>query len=110
MVKIRYIDVEGVERVVDAKVGQSLMEAAVKSAIPGIVAECGGACACGTCRVLVDEAWRAATGEASAMEQEMVAFVEDARADVRLSCQIKITEALDGLVVRTPESQYGAAG
>jgi 2Fe-2S ferredoxin len=106
MVKITYIDVGGAETVVEARVGQSVMEAAVKNVVPGIVAECGGNCACGTCRVYVDPAWREATGEASEMEREMIAFTGDAAPNARLSCQIKVSEALDGLVVRTPESQY----
>jgi 2Fe-2S ferredoxin len=107
VVKIRYIDVDGGERVVEARVGQSVMEAATKNAVAGIVAECGGAYACGTCRVYVDEAWRARAGEPSPMELEMIGFAEDANPGVRLSCQIKVAEDLDGLVVRTPGSQYG---
>jgi 2Fe-2S ferredoxin len=106
MVKITYIDVDGGESVVDARVGQSVMEAAVKNTVPGIVAECGGNCACGTCRVYVDPAWLEATGEASDMEREMIGFSGDEAPNARLSCQIKVRDEFDGLVVRTPASQY----
>ena len=73
--------------------------------IPGIEAECGGACACATCHVYVDEAWREKTGPPSPMEEDMLDFGYDVRANSRLSCQIKVTEGLDGLVVATPERQ-----
>jgi 2Fe-2S ferredoxin len=82
------------------------METAVRASFPGIVGECGGACACATCRVYVDEAWRARTGQAEEAERSMVEFAGDATEGVRLSCQIKVSEELEGLVVRTPESQY----
>ena len=106
MVKITYIASTGEEHVLDAKVGQTVMETAMRASLPGIVAECGGACACATCRVYVDEAWRAKTGEPEELEQGMLEFSGDATPGMRLSCQIKVTEELDGLVVRTPESQY----
>ena len=73
--------------------------------IPGIEAECGGACACATCHVHVDGAWRAVVGEPSPMEEDMLDFGYDVQADSRLSCQIKVTAELEGLVVRTPERQ-----
>jgi 2Fe-2S ferredoxin len=106
VVRITYIDVDGAKTVVEARVGQSVMEAAVKNAVPGIVAECGGSCACGTCRVYVDPAWRAKVGGQNDMEQEMIGFSGETDPGARLSCQIKVTEELDGLVVRTPASQY----
>jgi 2Fe-2S ferredoxin len=106
MVKITYIEWSGEPHTVDGKLGQSVMEAAVKNAVPGIAADCGGSCACGTCRVYVDEAWRSRTGEASDMEQAMVEFSNDQTPNVRLSCQMKITKDLDGLVVRMPKSQH----
>ena len=105
MPKIVYIEHNGKEHVIDAPVGQTLMEAAVKHAVPGIDAECGGACACGTCQVYVDEAWRERTGAISEMEQAMLDFSEKVGANSRLSCQIRITTALDGLIVRMPQSQ-----
>jgi 2Fe-2S ferredoxin len=82
------------------------MQGAVRNGLAAIVAECGGNCACGTCRVYVDEAWRAATGEASPIEEATMDIREDDTPGKRLSCQIKVIPELDGLVVRMPESQY----
>jgi 2Fe-2S ferredoxin len=73
--------------------------------VPGIEAECGGACACATCHVYVDEAWSGAVGKAGPMEEDMLDFAYDIRPNSRLSCQIKVSDALDGLVVRVPERQ-----
>jgi 2Fe-2S ferredoxin len=106
MPKITYIEHTGKEHVVEAPVGQTVMEAAVKHAVPGIDADCGGACACATCHVYVDPAWADKTGEASSMEQSMLDFANDVEDTSRLSCQIKITPELDGLVVRLPKSQH----
>ena len=105
MPKITYIDSAGQTYVVDGTVGQTVMETAIKHNVPGIVAECGGACSCATCHVYVDEAWRAATGEPSQMEEDMLDFAWEARPESRLSCQIRIREDYDGLVVRIPEHQ-----
>jgi ferredoxin, 2Fe-2S len=105
MAKITYIDAGGVARTVDGEIGSTVMETAIKNAVPGIEAECGGACACSTCHVYVDEAWREKTGEPSPMEEDMLDFAFDVKPNSRLSCQIKVTEALDGLVVTTPERQ-----
>jgi len=105
MPKITYIDHEGTARTVEGEIGATVMETAIKNGIPGIEAECGGACACATCHVHVDEAWRAITGEPSPMEEDMLDFGYDVKPDSRLSCQIKISAELDGLVVRTPERQ-----
>ena len=106
MAKITYIEHDGTEHTVDAKVGNSVMEGAIKNNVPGIDADCGGACACATCHVYVDEAWRAKTGEKSAMEESMLDFAEGVEPNSRLSCQIKVSDELDGLVVRMPESQH----
>jgi ferredoxin, 2Fe-2S len=105
MVKITYIDSTGKSRTVDAEVGATVMETALKHAVPGIEAECGGACACATCHVYVDEAWRAKTSEPSPMEEDMLDFGYDVRPNSRLSCQIKVSEDLDGLVVTVPDRQ-----
>jgi 2Fe-2S ferredoxin len=105
MPKITYIDASGTARTVDAEIGATVMETAIRNGVPGIEAECGGACACATCHVYVDEAWQVKTGEASAMEQDMLDFGYDVRPNSRLSCQIKVTQDIDGLVVRTPERQ-----
>ena len=105
MAKITYIDTAGVARAVDGEIGSTVMETAIKNGVPGIEAECGGACACSTCHVYVDEAWREKTGEPSPMEEDMLDFAFEVKPNSRLSCQIKVTEALDGLAVTTPERQ-----
>ena len=105
MAKITYIQPDGSENVVEAKAGWSVMEGAIKNRVRGIDADCGGACACATCHVYVDEAWRDKTGSPSAMEESMLDFAEGVQDNSRLSCQIKVTDALDGLIVRLPESQ-----
>ena len=106
MAKITYIEHSGAEHTVDVKTGLSVMEGAIKNNIPGIDADCGGACACATCHVYVDEAWASKTGEKSAMEESMLDFAENVEPSSRLSCQIKVTDDLEGLTVRMPESQH----
>lgn len=106
MAKITYIEHDGTEHAVDVKPGLSVMEGAVRNNIPGIDADCGGACACATCHVYVDEAWRSVAGKQSAMEESMLDFAEEVEPNSRLSCQIRVSEALDGLVVRLPRSQH----
>jgi ferredoxin, 2Fe-2S len=105
MPKVTFIEHNGREHNIDAEVGETLMEAAIKHAVPGIVAECGGACSCATCHVYVDEKWREAAGEPSEMEEDMLDFAFDVRATSRLSCQVRVSPALDGLVIRIPEHQ-----
>lgn len=106
MPKITYIEHNGKEHVIDVASGMTVMEGAVKHNVPGIDADCGGACACATCHVYVDAAWADKTGESSGMEQSMLDFANDVEPTSRLSCQIKVTEELDGLVVRLPSSQH----
>ncbi len=106
MAKITYIEHSGTEHTIEVKTGQSVMEGAVKHNIPGIDADCGGACACATCHVYVDEAWTDKTGEASVMEQSMLDFANDLQANSRLSCQIIVKDDLDGLIVRMPADQH----
>ncbi len=105
MTRIIFFENDGTRHEVDAKNGTSVMEAAVNHMVPGIDADCGGACACATCHVYVDEAWTEKTGSAESMEESMLDFASDMQANSRLSCQIKITDALDGLIVRLPTSQ-----
>ncbi|MBL4853652.1 MAG: 2Fe-2S iron-sulfur cluster binding domain-containing protein [Robiginitomaculum sp.] len=105
MAKITYIDQDGTKREVEAKPGQSIMEVAVANMIPGIDADCGGACACATCHVYVDDAWAGKLKPKDDMEDSMLDFAEDVREHSRLSCQILVTDELDGIVVTTPESQ-----
>jgi len=106
MPKITYIEHTGKEHVIEAPEGQTVMEAAVKHAVPGIDADCGGACACATCHVYVDPEWLDKTGEANSMEQSMLDFANDVETNSRLSCQIKVSKDLDGLTVRLPKSQH----
>ena len=82
------------------------MEGAVKNGVPGIDADCGGACACATCHVFVDAAWLEATGARTEQEAEMLEFAENVQPNSRLSCQIEVTPAFDGLIVTMPESQH----
>jgi 2Fe-2S ferredoxin len=105
MPQIIFIDHAGEKRPVEAAAGSTVMEAAIKNGIAGIVAECGGACACATCHVYVDDAWKEATGEPSHMEEDMLDFAFDVRPTSRLSCQIKVTDAMNGLTIHTPERQ-----
>jgi 2Fe-2S ferredoxin len=106
MARITYIEFDGTEHPVEVRNGLSVMEGAVKNNVPGIDADCGGACACATCHVYVDEAWVAKTGAASAMEESMLDFAQNVAPNSRLSCQIKVTEALNGLIVRMPQDQH----
>jgi ferredoxin, 2Fe-2S len=106
MAKITYIEHDGTEHEIEVKTGLTVMEGAVKNNVPGIDADCGGACACATCHVYVDEAWLAKTGERSAMEESMLDFAEGVADNSRLSCQIKVSDELDGLRVTMPESQH----
>jgi 2Fe-2S ferredoxin len=105
MVKITFIDAEGTPRTVEGEVGSTVMETAIRHGVPGIEAECGGACACSTCHVYIEEAWRKKVGEPSPMEEDMLDFAYGRQPSSRLSCQIKVSEDLDGLTVRTPERQ-----
>lgn len=105
MVKITFVQPSGQARTVDAEPGSTVMEAAIKNGVPGIEAECGGACSCATCHVYVDENWAAKTGEPSPMEEDMLDFAFEVKPTSRLSCQIKVREDLDGLVVTVPPRQ-----
>ncbi len=105
MANITYIDPDGTVRTVDGELGSTVMETAIKNNVPGIEAECGGACACATCHVYVDDAWRAVVGDPSPMEEDMLDFGYDVKPNSRLSCQIKVTDELEGLVLRIPERQ-----
>ena len=106
MPKITYIDHDGGERQIEAKTGETVMETAIKNSVPGIDADCGGACACATCHVYVDEAFMDKVGQPEEMEQSMLDFAENVKSNSRLSCQITISDDLDGLTVTTPESQH----
>jgi ferredoxin, 2Fe-2S len=105
MARITYIQFDGTRHVIDVKPGYSVMEGAVKNDVDGIDADCGGACACATCHVFIDEAWSKKISERSEMEESMLEFAENVDPNSRLACQIKVTENLDGLIVRLPASQ-----
>lgn len=106
MPKITYIEHSGTEHVVDVPVGLTVMEGARDNGIPGIEADCGGACACSTCHVYVAEAWVEKLPAVDPMEEDMLdfAFQPDPKRS-RLTCQLKVTEDLDGLIVNMPEKQ-----
>lgn len=105
MTKITYLAFDGTRFDVEAENGSTVMENAIRNAVPGIEAECGGACACATCHVYVDVAWTDKVGEPEPMEEDMLDFAYDVRPNSRLSCQIKVRDELDGLVVSVPERQ-----
>ena len=102
MAKITFIQHNGTEQTVEGLPGMSVMETAVKNMVPGIDADCGGACACATCHVYVDPDWAAAAGTPGPEEVEMLTYTVEPAETSRLSCQIKISAALDGLVIRIP--------
>lgn len=105
MTRITFVTPAGQRIEIDAENGLSVMECARRANVPGIVAECGGACSCATCHVHVDPEWCVAAGEAAGMERDMLEFAEDVRDSSRLSCQVKVAPALDGLVVHLPAGQ-----
>lgn len=105
MVKVRFIAADGAQQTIEVSEGLSLMENAVAGGVDAIEAVCGGNAYCGTCRVYIAPAWRDLLGNATEIEQPMLESVGDGDPSLRLSCQIMVTAALDGLVVRTPVSQ-----
>ena len=102
---INYIEFDGTEYSVDVAEGVSLMQGALDNMIDGIVAECGGCCVCCTCHCMIDSAWHEAAGAASPEESELLDLSTKEEGS-RLSCQVKATSAMDGMVVRLAESQY----
>ena len=106
MAKVTYLEHDGTEHAVDVPDGLSVMEGAVRYTIPGIDGDCGGACACATCHVYVGEGWFEKLTPMNELERDMLDFAFDVKENSRLACQIRVTPALDGLVVRTPARQY----
>ncbi len=106
MARITYIEHNGKKHEVDVETGMTVMEGARDNDIPGIEADCGGACACSTCHVYVDDAWIDRLPPKEAMEEDMLDFAwePDPRRS-RLTCQLQVSDAIDGLVVRMPEKQ-----
>ena len=105
MTAITFVAFDGTRFDLQAENGSTVMEAALRNNVPGIEAECGGACACATCHIYVDEAFTEAVGEPEAMEEDMLDFAYDVRPNSRLSCQITVSDALEGLTVYVPERQ-----
>jgi 2Fe-2S ferredoxin len=108
MPHVTYEDVAGARRTIDLELGENVMRGALYNDIAGIVGECGGGLVCATCHCYVDDAWTAKVGgPASQVEREMLeSAAAEVRPNSRLSCQIAMTEALDGLIVHTPDIQY----
>ena len=106
MAKITYVEHDGTEHVVDVKPGLTVMEGARDNGIPGIEADCGGACACSTCHVYVHPDWVGKLPAKDDMEVDMLDFAWEPDPErSRLTCQLRVTEAMDGLVVQMPEKQ-----
>jgi 2Fe-2S ferredoxin len=106
MPKIIYITPDGIRHAAEVEKGYSVMEGAINNEIEGIVAECGGACACATCHSYIDEAWLDKLPEMDDMEDSMLDAAFERKSNSRLTCQIEVSEALDGLVVHVAENDY----
>ena len=106
MPKVTFIQPDDAEQTVEIPLGWSVMEGAVRNAVAGIDADCGGACACATCHVYVDEQWLARLPEKSEMEETMLDFAQAPKPNSRLSCQLRMSSELEGLTVRLPDSQH----
>ena len=106
MPSVTLIEADGTEHTIEVALGESIMQAAVNHLVPGIDGDCGGLCACGTCHVYVDDNWQAQCGEPDELESGILEFAYEVSDQSRLSCQILMAEALDGLVLRLPSRQY----
>jgi 2Fe-2S ferredoxin len=106
MAKITYIQPDGQAQTFDVPLGYSLMEGATHNDVAGIIAECGGACACATCKIFVDPAWAARVPQPGPLEQSMLDEDDAETQHLRLSCQLPVTDALDGLIVRVASQQH----
>ena len=106
MVKVTFIEFDKTEHSIDAEKDTSLMEVAIQNGVPGIDADCGGACACATCHVYVQKEWFAKLPPKEDTEEDMLDFAFDVRENSRLSCQLTVSDELDGLIVNLPEKQF----
>jgi len=106
MPKITFIDFQGNPTEINANVGDTIMDTAVTNDVPGIDADCGGACACATCHVYIDPDWIVKLDKPDEIEAEMLDVAEEVKDNSRLSCQIEVTDEMDGIIVHTPESQF----
>jgi 2Fe-2S ferredoxin len=105
MGRMTFIEHDGTRHEVEIEADKSLMQHAADNMVPGIDADCGGECACGTCHVIVDHEWFAKTGAINSNEKQMLEMTPEGAPTSRLACQIEVTDALDGLVVHLPEFQ-----
>ena len=105
MPKITLIEYNGQDHIIEAETGKSLMQNALDNMVPGIDADCGGACACGTCHCFIEGTWGETTNEADPMEEAMLGMRPDRTGVSRLSCQIEVSDDMNGMVVRLPEYQ-----
>lgn len=107
MALVTFIEPNGTEHRAEIPNGWSLMKGAVHQGVPGIVAECGGACVCATCHIYIDPGWRERLPPMDSLERDTIEFALGVSADSRLSCQLTVAPAFDGLVVRVPAAQAG---
>lgn len=105
MPKITFIEPDGTQQIIDAKSGASLMETAINNGVNGIEADCGGVCACATCHVYIEPQWIEAAGPRTDIEEAMLDLANEPRDNSRLSCQVKVTNAMDGLILTIPADQ-----
>ena len=105
MPKITYIDNQGSSKIIDVENGLTVMEGAIQNDIPGIDADCGGSMACATCHVYVEEKWLDKIPKAEEAEVDMIDMAFEPKKNSRLSCQLIVTDELNGLTVTTPEKQ-----
>ena len=105
MPTITFIDQDGNQREIEAEAGSTVMETAINSDVPGILATCGGSCSCATCHVYVNDSWVDKLPAPELEEMDMLDTAHDLQENSRLSCQIKVTDELDGLIVTTPPRQ-----
>ncbi|WP_298675440.1 2Fe-2S iron-sulfur cluster-binding protein [uncultured Sphingomonas sp.] len=102
MIAIDFVQPDGTREKIFTREGYTLMEAAVRSGVAGILAECGGSCACATCHVIVDPDWVETVGPPNTMEEQLLEMLDTRQAASRLGCQVKLKQAFDGLVVQVP--------
>jgi len=105
LAKITFVEHNNTEHVAEFESGTTLMQIAVANAVPGIDGDCGGECACGTCHLIVDEKWFDKTGEIAGAEEQMLSMTPERASTSRLGCQVRVTEAMDGMIVHLPEFQ-----
>ena len=106
MTKVTFVQHDGEEQTLEVESGLSVMQAAIDNLVPGIDADCGGECNCATCHVYVGEAWMAKVGQPEGAEEAIMSLNPERQSNSRLSCQIKLVDELDGIVVNLPEFQF----